>query len=181
MPINEAGGPKRSNLTKQQKRQAEAAIYGLKDTMTEPLSMTPAEVERMRQIVAQHDNASKVREFDLNNPPKEPYVYQPFPKMIYHHTARKFKVVHDDEQLTEHLAQGWDKQPFAVEVDATPALSAADQREVEALDAKIAAAKGEQADKIAELELKLLEMAEKLEALTAPKGKGKGKKAEQEG
>ena len=98
-------------------------------------ALSPEEIEKMRALVAEHDatNGKAVNEFDLNNPPQKPYRHQEFPKMVYLHEERKHKVVKNATELEAHLKQGWETEPFPVEVEA-PALSAAEQKEVERLD-----------------------------------------------
>lgn len=134
MPLNEAGGPKRSNLTQQQKSQAMAAIFGIEETlMSNEQQLSSQEIERMRSILAQHDAAKPVNEFDLNNPPKQAYRHQEFPKMVYHHESRKQKIVKDEMQLEQHLQNGWSRDPFVAEEEA-PVLSTREQQEVARLD-----------------------------------------------
>jgi hypothetical protein len=107
----------RSNLTKEQKREAEAAIYGL-STKDMQDQFTQEDIERMRAILAQHDGQAQrqgIREFDLNNPPKEPYKYQEFPKLVYHHEARTHKVVRSKAEEKAALDAGWLNEPFPSE------------------------------------------------------------------
>ena len=49
--------------------------------------LTQGEIERMRQIVNQHDSKNKngIQMMDPNNPPKEPYKFQRFPMVLYNH------------------------------------------------------------------------------------------------
>lgn len=145
MPINEASGlPVHSHLTREQKRQAEAAMLGLSTNNHEGNmdinDLTPQEIERMREIVLQHDRTSgKAKEFDLNNPPQEPRVYAEFPRMIYHHGKRIYKVVQNEQQLEEHLADGWNKTPYAMDEPApTVQLSPANAAEAEEVNKKLA-------------------------------------------
>src|SRR5215831_3851994 len=117
MPINESVNLRRSNLTKEQRREQEAAIYGLStNEMIQQLS--PEEIERMRAIVAQHDQQNKggIKEFDLNNPPKAPYRHQEYPKMVYDHEERTHARVHNREQEQEALNAGYSLEPFPAEV-----------------------------------------------------------------
>lgn len=143
--MNEARGPGRyAGLTREQKRQQEAAIYGLglptRNTAThnsmDLSQFTSAEIEKLRSALLQHDSATKPKDFDLNNPPKEPYRYQAFPRLIYDHVARKHKPVHSEEELDAHLAKGWSKEPYPAEVEETE-LSAADQAEAAEIDARL--------------------------------------------
>lgn len=122
MALNESRGWSRSNLTPQQKREAEAAIYGLQepaDTMSHDLS--PAEIERMRAMIAAHDQKTSVSEFDLNKPPVQPYVYQAFPKCVYHPDGRN-RIARDEQELEMAIEAGWSLKP----VTAAPAVEQAD-------------------------------------------------------
>lgn len=137
MALNEAGGPKRSNLTREQREQAEAAIYGFVERPMANQQFSPDDIERMRTILAQHDSQKQTNEFDLNNPPKERYVHQEFPRMVYHHEERKTRVVKNAAELHQYLAEGWSKDPYPMEAPA-PALDAASSREAAAIDKQIA-------------------------------------------
>lgn len=141
MPINEAGGHRPSNLTKEHKRQAEAAIYGLSTETMSPqtLQFSPEEIERMRSILEAHDaqNGKKgIREFDLNNPPKVPYVHQDFPAIVYDHENRRHKVVANAKEKKDALLAGWKDEAYPRELpeEAEPALDEAELAEVARLD-----------------------------------------------
>lgn len=139
MPLNEARSFKRSNLTREQRQQAEAAIYGIRESVVMPVNhfdvsnLSQDQIEAMRQVVMQSDNSAKSTEFDLNNPPKVPYRHQAFPKMIYNHEASEPSRVEVDyengkrvekniepkivsakvgsqEELEEALAAGWSEE-----------------------------------------------------------------------
>lgn len=99
--------------------------------------LSPQEIEGLRAMLAKHDEGtSKVNEFDLNNPPQVPYVYREFPRVIYHHDARKTKVVQNAKELEAHLAQGWEKEPFPAEVE-EPELDAASAKEAAGIDQRL--------------------------------------------
>ena len=143
MPMNQAGSFKRSGLTKQQKAEQEAAIYGLTPQhQMSQLQLSHDEIERMRQIVAQHDSQSGgtksgIREFDLNKPPQERYVFRPFPEVLYHHETRTHKTVHNRDQQLEALADGYVKEPYPNEEPETEVeLSDEDAAEAAALTKK---------------------------------------------
>lgn len=93
-------------------------------------NLTQEDIERMRAIVSHHDITSgKVASFDLNKPPQQGLVFKPFPKMIYHHKKRIYRIVDDEHQLEEQLAQGWDTKPYPmepapVEIELEPAAAA---------------------------------------------------------
>jgi hypothetical protein len=137
MSINESVKLRRSNLTKEQRREAEAAIYGLSTKqMIDQLS--PEEIERMRQIVAQHDQTSGkngIKEFDLNNPPRLPYRFQEYPKTVYDHEGRRSFIVRNREDEKEALESGLRLDPYPSEpVESEVQLSAAELAEIEKLD-----------------------------------------------
>jgi hypothetical protein len=144
MPINESSGRTRSNLTKAQRLEAEAAIYGrspeqIKNTMNLN-ELTPEVIEQLRGLLQQHDAAhpKMPKEFDLNNPPKLPYSYQEFPRIVYHHGKRIHDVAKNAVDLDEALTHGWSKEPFPMESESSePSLSAADLAEISALDKKL--------------------------------------------
>lgn len=143
MPMNEAGGYRRSNLTQQQQREAEAAIYGLapQQQMSIDLSqLTPDQIEQLRAMLNQsQQKAGQVNSFDLNNPPVAPYSYQPFPKMIYHHESGKHKIVRNQAQLNEHLDTGWStrQQPDAEAPASEPDLDDATLAEAAEIDSRL--------------------------------------------
>ena len=112
-----------------------------------PVELSHEEVERMRQIVQQHDAARKpMRTIDLNNPPREPYRYQKFPKMVYDLASSRpghlvTKIVRSDNELALALEEGFseDAPPFG----STPEehLSASYQTEVAQLETRLAEAR----------------------------------------
>jgi len=102
-----------------------------------PSQLTQEEIERMRQIVLQHDAASKpVKEFDLNNPPKEPYRHQEFPRLMYKGTGHA--LAHTKEDMEAALAAGWSKTPHeALEQTVEPELDEATAAEAAAVDLEL--------------------------------------------
>lgn len=102
--------------------------------MTTP-QFSAAELERMRTILAQHDStvAREQNNFDLNNPPRKPYKHQDWPRLIYHHEMRVYRPVANAEELQEAMNDGWSLEPFEARFEA-PALSMADQAEVDRLE-----------------------------------------------
>ncbi|HVH87682.1 MAG TPA: hypothetical protein VM912_13225 [Terriglobales bacterium] len=154
MPIPEPSLYRPSNLTRQQRQEQLASIYGV------PMNLTPEEIERMRQIVQQHDSDRKpIQTVDLNNPPKQPYRFQKFPMMVYdlvnshpaHDEERPSRngfgmdvfhvpakvislMVQSEEQLQEALAAGWSEQAPDFSEERVEALSAAYQAEVEQVE-----------------------------------------------
>ena len=134
MPLNEAYGFYRSNLTKEQKRQAEAAVYGQSVPTMPTTPLSDEDIERFRTLVAQHDARGTIKEFDLNNPPQVPYTYQPFPTTVYHHATKRNKVVPDQEALEKALAEGWKHEPIPSEPPPEIELDAATKEEAAAVD-----------------------------------------------
>lgn len=109
MPIPEPARFKPSNLTREQRRTELAACYGVH--MQEQL--TYAELERMRQIVQSADaQRQPMKTIDLNNPPREPYHFQSFPKMVYdleNSVPGKiaYLVVQNGGELSDAIASGY--------------------------------------------------------------------------
>jgi hypothetical protein len=121
MPIPPPARYVRSNLTAEQKQGQLAACYGV----DMPVELSREEVERMRQIVQQHDAARKpMQTIDLNNPPKENYRYQKFPKMVY--DLQKSEpghlvtlIVNSETQLADAIDNGYsDEAPAFGEMPA---------------------------------------------------------------
>jgi hypothetical protein len=144
MPLNEAGPP-RSNLTRQQKHEAMAAIYGLQEipqmNNQGPQAFSAHEIERMRAIINHHDSKQKAAvEFDLNNPPRTNYVHQPFPKLVYNldrDDKPVHKLVHDADEHEAAIAAGWENEPMKpAEVEETE-LNPADAAEAAKVDGEL--------------------------------------------
>lgn len=146
MPINESSGTPRSKLTKAQKKQMEAAVYGLqeKGSMEHTTDVSPQDIEKMRQLVMDHDRATgRMVEFDLNKPPQESLQYRPFPRLLYNWETKKEKPVADQEQLDKALKEGWKKEawPHYGEPGPPPQLSASAAAEAHETNLKIAEAR----------------------------------------
>ena len=69
---------------------------------------------------AEHETAAPVGTMDLNNPPKEPYHYEAFPRVLYKaKDPRDDKTpveydnttVQNEKELKDHLAKGWKMEP----------------------------------------------------------------------
>ena len=125
--------------------------------------LTESEVATMRQILAQHDGEHQPMTIhDLNNPPKAPYRYQPFPKMIYDlknsypshdqeqqrrngmgvetvHIPAKIvtKNVNSQEELDEALAAGWSKEAPTFTEERDEPISGAYANEAARVDEKL--------------------------------------------
>ena len=98
------------------------------------------EIERMRAILAQHDQTNKtgIQEFDLNNPPKVPYTHQEFPKVVYHHAKQQMRKAQNPEDLEAAIAAGWSREPFPAEgAVEEPELDETSAAEAAAADAKL--------------------------------------------
>lgn len=77
---------------------------------------TPEEVQHMRTIIAQEDKKG-IREFDLNNPPKEQYRHQEYPKMVYNPKTGGNAIAKDAEDEAAAIAAGWTLKPAAPAAD----------------------------------------------------------------
>lgn len=80
-----------------------------------PPQLTNDEIEKMRALVADQDARSGgnvPKEFDINNPPRAPYVHQDFPRVVYHHKKRVHKTVQNEEELAEAVKLGFQKEGF---------------------------------------------------------------------
>lgn len=112
MPLNEAASFRRGGLTKQQKKEQEAVLYGLSGESMPQQQFTP---EQMLQITAmleqQKLESTKPKEFDLNNPPKVPYTHQEFPMCVYHHGKGTSRNAQDAEDLAAAIEAGWTRDP----------------------------------------------------------------------
>jgi hypothetical protein len=118
-------------MTKQEKLQAEAAIYGLNRNNMPPQEpqLSYDEIERMRAILQAHDkqNQGGTKEFDLNNPPKVPYTHQPFPQLVYHNAKREHKVVNNPAELKAALDSGeWNTEFYGTDPSGAPLRGPAD-------------------------------------------------------
>lgn len=125
-------------MTREEKEQATAAIYGVPERSS--MSNTPLtndEAERLRQILNAHDQQTAPREFDLNKPPVEPYKHQEFPRLVYHHGERIYVVVRSREELEDAERNGFQKDPYPSEAPEVE-LSAADAAEAARIDAQLA-------------------------------------------
>jgi len=138
MSINETPLAPPSNLTPEQRRQAEAALLGIE--APDPADPVPTlqQIEFMRTQLAQFDARNQPREFDLNNPPRKPYHHQEYPKMLYHHEDRVTRIVKTREQEDGFIGLGYVREPFAAAAPAPPpALDAATRAEVARVDAEL--------------------------------------------
>jgi len=141
MPIPPPERYIKSNLTREQREEQLAIVYGV--TVNQ---LSHEEIERMRQIVQQHDGERKPMQIvDLNNPPKEPYRFQEFPMMVYDltHSAPGHvvsKLVHSEVELQASLEKGWTKQAPAFSDERIEPLSASYQAEASRIDRQIEAA-----------------------------------------
>jgi hypothetical protein len=157
MPLNEARRFERSALTPQEQREQTAAIFGLTahngqqnalcasgirlqtpDPFMDINNLSPEQIAMLRQVLAQHEGGitRQPKEFDLNNPPQERYVYQEYPRCVYHHESGKSKNVHTPHELKAAIEDGWskDSQPKPAVVPEIE-TEAAESEEIARLDA----------------------------------------------
>ena len=112
MPLNESSGNYRKGrgLTKQQRKEQEAALYGLhptnamEDFFAAMQSLTPEEQARLMAVI-RPSKPGQVKVHDLNNPPKEPYIFEPYPKMLYRFGDTR--IVQTQEEHERAAAEGW--------------------------------------------------------------------------
>ncbi len=139
MPLNEAEGYSHSTLTENQQQEAMESLYGLERDPMSPDPLSNDEIDRMRQIIAQHDAKTAqtaMKEFDLNKPSSGPYVYREFPFLLYDHQAGKTKAARNHEERQQMLADGWSESPCATEMPEIP-LTPAEHAEADRIDAKL--------------------------------------------
>ena len=139
--MNEAAGFKRTGLNREQRAAAEAALLGV-PLQTEQITLSHDEAERLRALLQQHDKQSMPKQFDMNAPPKIPYVFQPFPQMLYDHVNRETMIVHSAEERKEWLAQGWREDAFPREVPQEVSLDPDEAAEVAKVDMVLQAKRG---------------------------------------
>ena len=145
MPIPAPVPYRTSNLTEQQRADALAAAYGV-DMNDQQL--THEEAARMRQLLARFDSESKpIQTFDLNNPPREPYRYQPFPKMLYGGEGRTLTVA-NQEQMDQALEEGWSQDASLYQPVLADHLSAKNQREAAEVQTQIDTLKAKRGPRI---------------------------------
>jgi hypothetical protein len=64
--------------------------------------------ELLRQLLATAPVGSVI---DINNPPRQRYVHQDFPRMVYHHGSLRVLVVEDAAQLKAAQKHGYKLEP----------------------------------------------------------------------
>lgn len=104
------------------------------------MPLTHDEIERMRQIVLQHDQSTQkgMKEFDLNNPPKEPYRFRKFPMLVYDPDDGNHQQVENEGELAEAMKEGWVLAEDRPTVEAAePELSGEDAAEAAAIQQKL--------------------------------------------
>jgi len=136
MPIPEPGLYRPSNLTKEQREADLAACYGV----TVEQEITHEEAQRMRQILARFESESKpIQTIDLNNHPREQYIFQKFPMLVYR--INETLKVNCEEQLNDALDLGWSKDASSFHDERTEDLKPAYQMEVQQAETRLAEAR----------------------------------------
>lgn len=105
---------------------------------------TPAEIEKMRLVVADHDNRTRPTTFDLNNPPRQAYSHQEFPQLVYGTDADGkaiSKRVMDADDRAAALKSNWFLTPQAEPDYDEPELDAAAQAEIASITKRAAEAR----------------------------------------
>jgi hypothetical protein len=93
-------------MTAAQKREAEIALYGVGGG------------DNMPQQKNEHElpTAPPVGTMDLNNPPRMPYHFEPFPATLY--KGRENRIVQNEAEQKDWMSKGWKKQPEPEGVEA---------------------------------------------------------------
>ena len=78
--------------------------------------LTLADVEELAREKWKHEAPKQI---DLNNPPKEPYRFQPYPKMLYNHDNGHVMLVHSQKQEAAALKEGFVAKPAIEKYDYT--------------------------------------------------------------
>lgn len=108
-----------------------------------PQELSYEEISRMRQILAQHDSERKpMQTIDLNNPLREPYHFQAFPKMVYDLENSKPEhlvtlTVRNKAELDSAVSYGWSETAPAFGDSPEDELSPKFQAEAERVQEQI--------------------------------------------
>ena len=78
--------------------------------------LTLADVEELARDKWKHEAPKQI---DLNNPPKEPYRFQPYPKMLYNHDNGHVMLVHSQKHEAAALKEGFVAKPAIEKYDYT--------------------------------------------------------------
>ena len=111
--------------------------------------LSEVEIANMRRILAAHDSQQKpIQIIDLNNPPREVYKFQPFPKIVYNHNLSHpatennparvmYRTVNNQQELDAHIEAGWSTDAPAYNEPQEEYLSAKYQGEADRVQAQI--------------------------------------------
>jgi len=141
MPINESYGQKPSGLTKEQKQEQLAAIYGVETKKMGQLEQLQAQLQQLQQQIANMGGTNQpvgIQEIDFNNPKLPPYQHQEFPKFMHHKELGQEVIAKDKAHYMKLVGDGWEKGGLPVAVNSEPApLPPGVMREVTAVDEQI--------------------------------------------
>jgi hypothetical protein len=142
MPLNEAQGYFPSNLTEKEQREAERAIYGLAESPPNPMTpdtLTYEDRVRMRRLLEQLDQkeAAGTKEFDLNKPPTQAYVYREYPYLMYDHENKRTRPAHNSDERERMRAEGWSEDPLPPEAPPEIPLTVKELAEAEEIDSRL--------------------------------------------
>jgi len=134
--MNEAGGFRSSNLTREQRQDAMEDLYGIRKDDMSPENFSFEDRARMRRVLDALDakEAGGMKEFDLNKPPLPPYVYQEYPILLYNHETGKNRPARNHEEREQMLASGWSESPVPPPPTPEIPLSMAERQEAEEID-----------------------------------------------
>lgn len=79
-------------------------------------TLTLADVE---QLASEKWKREAPRQIDLNNPPREPYVFKEYPKTVYHHDSGHVMLVQSKKQEADALKEGFVSRPAVEKFDYT--------------------------------------------------------------
>ena len=127
--------------------------------------ITPVEAEQLRSILQRYDNDHKpIAIHNLNDPPKTPYRYQKFPKMLYNHDESEpaheitksaivgssvieetvhvrakvvSMIVHNERDFEKAIADGWREDAPEFRDEPADTLSAAYKAEANRADEQL--------------------------------------------
>lgn len=139
MPINESLA-RPSNLTTEQQREAMRSIYGLQERKEEvsPENLTYDERIKLRRLLDSLDQkeAGGMKVFDLNKPPREPYVYREYPFLMYHPEAGT-KAARNWEERQQLKTEGWSEDPACPAPEPQIELTEQERSEAESIDKQL--------------------------------------------
>ncbi len=78
------------------------------NTMTPQANQLAVNAQRAQ---AAAEKLSKPQVIDINNPPREPYIHQEFPRAMYHHRTGHVITVQDEKEMAARKRYGFKLEP----------------------------------------------------------------------